>query len=270
MKIEWNDRINITKEQWKELFLNKNIIKDFNKDLILKIYKKPNYMATATEIANDEGRKPNSYNFAVGALGKRIAHYLKIEPPRQGEDSTKFNYWHVMFLGAIEKSTGHFIWILRPELKMAIDELIKENKILFNNKDIRKVITIPEEITEKQSQKLKEGAKYKITIDAYERNPKAKQECIEYYKKLNNGRIICQICGFDFESFYGKEVEGLINVHHLKPLHEIGEEYEIDAINDLIPVCPNCHLVIHSREPVYTPKEVKKMIKRCNLNKNNK
>lgn len=37
MKIEWNDKINITKEQWKELFLNKNIIKDFNKDLILRI-----------------------------------------------------------------------------------------------------------------------------------------------------------------------------------------------------------------------------------------
>nr|WP_207736366.1 HNH endonuclease [Clostridium tyrobutyricum] len=151
---------------------------------------------------------------------------------------------------------------------MAIDELIKENKILFNNEYIRKVITIPEEITEKQSQKLKEGAKYRIIINAYERNPKAKKECIEYYKKLNNGRVICQICGFDFESFYGKEVEGRINVHHLKPLHEIGEEYEIDAINDLIPVCPNCHLVIHSRESAYTPNEVKRMIKNRNLNKN--
>lgn len=173
-----------------------------------------------------------------------------------------------MFLGAIEKSTGHFIWILRPELKIAIDELIQENKISFNNEDMKEVITIPEEITEKQSQQLKEGAKYKITINTYERNPKAKQECIEYYKKLNNGRIICQICGFDFGSFYGKEVERLINVHHLKPLHEIGEEYEIDAINDLIPIRPNCHLVVHSRELAYTPDEVKKMIKKGNLNKN--
>ncbi|WP_053284797.1 HNH endonuclease [Clostridium botulinum] len=269
MNIEWNDKINITKEQWKELFLNENIIKDFNKDLILRIYKKPNYMATATEIANDEGRKPNSYNFAVGALGKRIVHYLNIEPPRQKEDTTKFNYWHVMFLGSIEKDTGHFIWILRPEFKIAIDELIQENKISLKNKDAKEVITIPEEITEEQSQKLKEGAKYRITVNAYERNPKAKKQCIEYYKKLNNGKVVCQICGFDFGNFYGEEAEGRIHVHHLKPLHEIGEQYKINVINDLIPICPNCHLVIHSKEPAYKPTDIKRMIKNRNLEKNN-
>ena len=114
MRNEWNDKIDITKEQWKEIFLNENIMKNFNKDLILRIYKKPNFMATATEIANDEGRKPSSYNSAVGALGKRIVQHLKIQPPRQKEDSTKLNYWHVMFLASREKDTGHFIWILRP------------------------------------------------------------------------------------------------------------------------------------------------------------
>lgn len=260
MNIKWNDKLNITKEQWKELFLNENIIKEFNRDLILKIYEKSNCMATATEIANDEGRKPNSYNFAVGALGKRIAHYLNIEPPRQKEDNTKFNYWHVLFLGAVENKTGHFLWILRPELEIAIDELIQENKISFEIKYTKEVTIIPEEITEEQSQKLKEGAKYKIIVNAYERNPKARNECIQYYKKLNNGKVVCQICGFDFGAFYGDEVKGRIHVHHLKPLHEIGEEYEVDAVNDLIPVCPNCHLVIHSKEPAYTVQEIKKMI----------
>lgn len=39
MKIEWSDKINITKEQWKEIFLNENIVKDFNSDLILSKYK---------------------------------------------------------------------------------------------------------------------------------------------------------------------------------------------------------------------------------------
>lgn len=270
MKIEWNDKINITKEQWKQMFLKENIIKDFNKDLILRIYKKPNCMATATEIANDEGKTYNSYNSAVGALGKRITQYLEIEPPRQKEDITKFSYWHVMFLGAIEKTTGHFIWILRSELKTAIDELIQENKISLNNEDIKEVINILEEITEEQSQKLKEGAKTTVVVNAYERNPKARNQCIKYYKTLNNGKVVCEICGFDFGEFYGEELEGRIHVHHLKPLHEIGKEYEIDAINELIPICPNCDLVIHSKEPAYTPNEVKKMIKKYNLNKNNK
>lgn len=64
------------------------------------------------------------YNSAVGQLGKRIAKYLKIGPPRQKDDKEKYNYWHVMFLGTIGNETGHFIWILRPELKEAIDELV--------------------------------------------------------------------------------------------------------------------------------------------------
>ncbi len=58
---------------------------------------------------------------------------------------------------------------------------------------------------------------------------------------------------------------GLYSNVAIKLLYEIVEEYEIDAINDLIPIC---HLVIHSREPAYTANEVKKMIKKDNLNKN--
>jgi 5-methylcytosine-specific restriction protein A len=88
-----------------------------------------------------------------------------------------------------------------------------------------------------------------FTVNAYERNQKARIICIEYYKKLNDGKIVCQICGFDFRTFYGEIAEGKIHIHHLNPLHEIGEEYEVDGVNDLIPICPNCHLVIHTKEP---------------------
>ena len=38
---------------------------------------------------------------------------------------------------------------------------------------------------------------------------------------------------------------GYIHVHNLKPLSEIKEEYKVDPINDLRPVCPNCHSMIH-------------------------
>ena len=52
-------------------------------------------------------------------------------------------------------------------------------------------------------------------------------------------------------------------VHHLTPLSEIEEEYEVDPINDLRPVCPNCHAIIHlkPRQP-FTLKEVKTFIKK--------
>lgn len=39
----------------------------------------------------------------------------------------------------------------------------------------------------------------------------------------------------------------------------------MDAVNDLIPICPNCHLVIHAKEPEYAPQEIKKMLKNKGL-----
>jgi 5-methylcytosine-specific restriction protein A len=72
---------------------------------------------------------------------------------------------------------------------------------------------------------------------------------------------VCQICGLDFGKFYGEFAEGKIHVHHIKALHEIDEEYEVDAVRDLIPICPNCHLVIHTKEPAFTPEEMKKILR---------
>jgi 5-methylcytosine-specific restriction protein A len=40
----------------------------------------------------------------------------------------------------------------------------------------------------------------------------------------------------------------------------VRHEYEVDPINDLIPVCPNCHAMIHRRRPAYSIEEVKKML----------
>jgi len=88
---------------------------------------------------------------------------------------------------------------------------------------------------------LVEGAKKIVEVNAYERNPVARAKCIEYHG------CCCKICGIDFEKAYGDFAKGFIHVHHIKPIHEIGEEYEVDPINDLIPVCPNCHAMLHTR-----------------------
>ena len=51
---------------------------------------------------------------------------------------------------------------------------------------------------------------------------------------------------------------GFIHVHHLKPLSDIGGEYQVDPVKDLRPVCANCHAMIHSKKPAYTLEEIKK------------
>ena len=102
-----------------------------------------------------------------------------------------------------------------------------------------------------------EGNKKQVFVNAFERNPQARRECIQRYG------AICQICGFDFAETYGIEYKGFIEVHHIVPISQIGTEYHINPIKDLIPVCSNCHSALHKKingkEP--TIEELKQRLK---------
>jgi len=99
-----------------------------------------------------------------------------------------------------------------------------------------------------------EGAKKQITVNAYERSATARKKCIEHHG------CYCAVCGLDFTHLYGGLGEGFIHVHHIKPLSEINREYILDPINDLIPVCPNCHAMIHQTKPVKGISEMKRIV----------
>lgn len=100
-----------------------------------------------------------------------------------------------------------------------------------------------------------EGAQKQILTNRYERNPKARARCIAAHGSA------CAVCGFDFGLVFGEEFSGKIEVHHKKPISEIGEIYVVDPVNDLVPVCPNCHMMLHSKPGgVYTVEELKEIL----------
>jgi 5-methylcytosine-specific restriction protein A len=105
-----------------------------------------------------------------------------------------------------------------------------------------------------------EGAVQRVTVNRYERDPEARARSIHHYGAR------CQACGFDFAIAYGTLGEGFIHVHHTVPLSEIGKAYVVDPINDLRPVCPNCHAMLHKRVPPYTIDELRKIIETANQN----
>jgi len=112
---------------------------------------------------------------------------------------------------------------------------------------------LPEETTETPT--LFEGAVRKIKVNAYERNPVARQKCIAAHGTT------CCVCGFNFGAFYGPEIEGYIHVHHLRPLSEADGKYVVDPVEDMRPVCPNCHAVLHLGGECRSITEVTKMVK---------
>ena len=110
-----------------------------------------------------------------------------------------------------------------------------------------------DEINDTNSSSIFEGAKKIITVNSFERNPKARKQCIEKYG------YNCAVCNFNFENKYGKIGKGFIHIHHIKPISEINQTYQIDPIKDLIPLCPNCHAMIHKRTPIYSINELKQV-----------
>ena len=119
-------------------------------------------------------------------------------------------------------------------------------------------LLIPEDFPD---EKITEGMRKEYAMTRYERNPLARQRCLEHY----GPHCICQVCGFDFEAVYGsRENAGpYIEVHHIHPHSEASKsgEHTVDCARDLIPLCANCHRMIHLLKPyLLTPDELREIV----------
>jgi 5-methylcytosine-specific restriction endonuclease McrA len=135
------------------------------------------------------------------------------------------------------------------------DEVItvSEGMLLDNHiGDAQKSFKLPEEVPIGST--FGEGSVERILVNRYERDRRARDECIKHYGTS------CFLCGFDFSAAYGEAMAGFIHVHHLSPLSSVGKGYQVDAVQDLRPVCPNCHATLHSREPAYSLEEVCRLL----------
>jgi len=98
---------------------------------------------------------------------------------------------------------------------------------------------------------LQEGSLRTVELTTYERNAVARRACIAHYGPT------CQACGMNYEEKYGVIGADLICVHHVVPLSAIRAEYQVDPVRDLIPLCADCHQVVHRKDPPYSVAEVK-------------
>lgn len=114
--------------------------------------------------------------------------------------------------------------------------------------------SIPEELD--PSVVYMEGASAAISVNSYERNGNARSKCIDIHG------YNCAVCEFNFEKAYGDIGREYIHVHHIIPIHTIKKEYQINPENDLIPVCPNCHAMIHRKNPPLSIKELKNCLRK--------
>ena len=98
------------------------------------------------------------------------------------------------------------------------------------------------------------------TVKQRQRSRKLVNDAKTQFRGQHQGRVFCEICGFDFEATYGVDY---IEAHHTEPLSSLADETE-NTTEALVLVCANCHRVAHSRTPPYSIDELKLMLNRRN------
>lgn len=88
-----------------------------------------------------------------------------------------------------------------------------------------------------------EGMPYQALVTRYERKKVNREACVQ----LRGLR--CSACGLDFSAVYGELGAGYIEVHHTTPVSDLGPDYRVDVLKDLVPLCANCHAMVHRKSP---------------------
>ncbi|MBF2171931.1 HNH endonuclease [Staphylococcus epidermidis] len=130
---------------------------------------------------------------------------------------------------------------LKEPLKSYIQKVLKTNILNLDN--------------ELENIEYLEGKAYVQYGIKYERNQALRNEAIKLHE------TICKVCGFDFKAKYGKLGEDFIEIHHLKPMFSLKKEVRVDPLKDLVPLCSNCHKMIHrnAKQPL-TIKELTEIV----------
>ena len=193
--------------------------------------------------ANDE-KKDDFVRYLNSLKSKRVSADLQINGKSVNEDEIRNCEWNNFYcrLTRVPLTDANESY---DELEV-ISEWTKQAICLF-------LCLLPVSDQEDQLGEL-EGSQYQVVCNKYERSPINRELC------LAKKGYVCNICGFNFEKTYGVVGKRFIHVHHITPVSELGPDYRINPEEDLIPVCPNCHAMLHRRKPPYLPEELKKIM----------
>ncbi|WP_254904634.1 HNH endonuclease [Clostridium tyrobutyricum] len=227
----------IVNEELKSFFGISKIGKNYKKDIFL-IYRNVSYSATLQNCDKytQQSKITWDYNFESLLKSKMPCDYSML---MVDGDFNKIKFPQIKFIKLNEnKFKVEFIYIteIEEDIKAEIDTYSDEFKI--GNIDF-----------------IKEGKVKYVYSKQYERDCDSRIAAIKYHGTK------CVICGFDFEKAYGERGKGYIEIHHIRPLSYTGKEIYVNPKTDLVPVCANCHRMIHRRrDKILTIEEMQEII----------
>ncbi|MBS0234249.1 MAG: HNH endonuclease [Proteobacteria bacterium] len=206
-------------------FLKSDAVTDLERDILLVQWAAPDHCARHMVIGDALGRKLLIINGAYGRLGSKVIERFSLRLPDRAQVSHALS-WFEHHEDGFYYSTMH-----KP--------LVKALELIGWGEEARRRFGQFWENHQARNPSFWEGRQREAALIQRSRNGQARRLCIEHYG------VTCFVCDFDFEETYGELGAGFIEVHHLDPIGSTTEEYEIDPIEDLRPVCSNCHRILH-------------------------
>lgn len=145
-------------------------------------------------------------------------------------------------------------WARRPEELAEVAARIRAANASAEDGDPEDEAAAETETGEDEEYEAEEGRLLYRSHRRRERDRKIVDRKKEAVLKAS-GRSACEVCDFESREVYGDDVGAVIDVHHIVPLHKLGQT--TTRLVDLALVCPTCHRVIHAHKPFITPAELR-------------
>lgn len=241
-----------------------------NKKLYIKQMDKSSFIHHGTGIPKELRKYFEIDNLNLGKRKNIVLEYMNIRFDAYFEllktDRSRL-MWHADFEEAIIKRFPEIYADFKNEKEDKNSNAnLPELRFLFlgdglysvefiSDLEIREDIDSEEAEENKEDSRCKEGKTKYSYGKRYERNPKNRKKAIELHGTT------CKVCGFDFEKIYGERGKGYIEIHHINPLSQVDSEHPVNPKTDLIPICSNCHRMIHrKKESVLSISEIKAVV----------
>ena len=184
-------------------------------------------------------------NGIVGRAGHKVYDAAPANSPVRAWHPADWDsgWYHVIAPGWRSEVDGRFYWEIRPEVREAFISLAWYAPLRSQGA-----------MTPTYEPRL-EGTEVLRLLSIHERDPILRSACLAIHGHA------CQVCGCDLGAIYGELGEGFIHVHHIRPLSGDAQPRKTDPRKDMIPVCPNCHAIIHRGGVTRSPEEVRNALK---------
>lgn len=206
----------------------------------------PDQIVTMRLLGNAAGFSQRHTNTLYGQFAGRVRRELGLSPPVQ--ELSAIATGPAAFIDAAEE----FSFRLRPPFARALmrSGLVRRPA---KTRAPSNAAATPEDFYE--------GTVRRSQLTRWERDRRARAACIAYFGN------VCQACGFSFERCYGSRGQGFIEVHHAVQYATLHGRRRVDPKVDLVPLCSNCHRMVHRDAVPIGVAELRKIIKVAGANR---